>query len=47
MLMLQMSKINILSVEEGQGNGHRDYSFFLDTDICTLNDIKSIKIECR
>ncbi len=46
-IYINEEKVKILSVGEGQGNGHQDYYFFLDTNIQRLDTIKSIKIEGR
>ncbi len=39
--------VSILSVTGGGGNGHTDYSFSLDKNIRKLEEIQSIRLECR
>ena len=37
----------INNVKVGGGNGHIDYYFYLDTEISNLDEIQSIRIECK
>lgn len=40
-------EISIKDVKPGGGNGHVDYYFYLDKEIRNLDEIQSIRVECK
>ena len=46
-ISINNNDISIKNVKLGGGNGHIDYYFYLDKEILDLDDIHSIRVECK